>query len=240
MATMNPAAANGIPYRVPPEPSRMPSAVLALAMHVGLVLFLWAGISWQNTAPVSVEAEVWDLKTEQAAPPAPPEPVRDPEPVPAPKVIEPPAAPKPPDIALERIKEQKQKLLEKKLAEEKLLKEKQKELADKKAKEKADKLAKEKIEAAEKKKRDDMFNATLKQLAGQAGSGSAAQSTAPRIDKSYEAAIRTKIKRAVSYSDTDVPGNPEAVFSVEQLPTGAIISVVKKKSSGISAFDDAV
>ena len=52
MATMNPAAANGIPYRVPPEPSRMPSAVLALAMHVGLVLFLWAGISWQNTAPV--------------------------------------------------------------------------------------------------------------------------------------------------------------------------------------------
>ena len=251
---MNPAAANGVPYRVPPEPSRAPSAALALVVHAGLLLFLWAGISWQNTAPVSVEAEVWDLKTEQAAPAAPPEPVRQPdpapEPAPLPKVVEPPAAPKPPDIALERIKEQKQKLLEKKLAEEKLLKEKEKqkelavekakELADKKAKEKADKLAKEKTEAAEKKKRDEMFNQTLKQLAGQAGSGSAAQSTAPRIDKSYEAAIRTKIKRAVSYSDTDVPGNPEAVFSVEQLPTGEIISVVKKKSSGISAFDDAV
>jgi colicin import membrane protein len=214
---------------------------------------------------------VWDLKTEQAAPQAPPvtPPAPQPEPAPQPKVVAPapveqPPAPKAPDIALERLKEQKQKqkLLDKKLAEEKVLREKQlkekqkelaeakaeelaekkaKELADKKAKDKADKLAKAAAEAAEKKRNDKLFEADMKRLSSQAGgSGSAAQSTAPRIDKSYEAAIRTKIKHAVSYSDTDVPGNPEAVFSVEQLPTGEIISVVKKKSSGISAFDDAV
>jgi colicin import membrane protein len=37
-----------------------------------------------------------------------------------------------------------------------------------------------------------------------------------------------------------VPGNPEVVFQVEQLPTGEILSVRKTKSSGIAAFDDAV
>ncbi|MES2014942.1 MAG: cell envelope integrity protein TolA [Pseudomonadota bacterium] len=146
------------------------------------------------------------------------------------------APPKPPDIALERIKEQKLKL-EKKLAEEKLLK---KELAEKKIKEKADKLAKEKEELAEKKLRDKLFEADMKRLAGKAGSGSAAQSTAPRIDKNYEAAIRAKIKQAVNYNNADVAGNPEVVFSVSQLPGGVIMSVVKKKSSGIPAFDDAV
>jgi colicin import membrane protein len=234
MATMNPAALTGSPYRVPPEPSRVPSIMMAVLMHAGLLLFLWAGISWQNTAPVSVEAEVWDLKTQEAAP----EPVRAPEPVVVPKEIEKEveAPPKAPDIALERIKEQKQKL-EKKLAEEKLLK---KELADKKVKEKADKLAKEKAELAEKKLRDKLFEENMKQLKGKAGSGTAAQSTAPRIDESYKAAIRTKIQHAVSYNNADVAGNPEVVFSIEQMPTGEVMSVVKKKSSGIPAFDDAV
>jgi colicin import membrane protein len=78
--------------------------------------------------------------------------------------------------------------------------------------------------------------------AGNPGStGSAEKSTAPRIDKGYIASIASKIKSNTTYpGSTDVPGNPEVEFKVEQLPTGEIISVRKTKSSGIPAFDDAV
>ena len=38
----------------------------------------------------------------------------------------------------------------------------------------------------------------------------------------------------------DIPGNPEAVFDVVQLPTGEIIDVKLRKSSGVRAYDEAV
>jgi colicin import membrane protein len=38
----------------------------------------------------------------------------------------------------------------------------------------------------------------------------------------------------------DLPGNPEAVFEVVQLPTGEILDVQLRKSSGVRAYDDAV
>lgn len=252
---MNPAAQDSAPYQVPAEPSRTSSMLLALAVHAGLLGFLWVGISWQNTPPVAVEAEVWDLKVREAAPQRQPdpEPVRPPEPLPPAKVappVEQPPAVKTPDIALERIKEQKQKLLDKKLAEEKLLKEKQKELAEEKAKELADKKAKEladkkaKVaqELAEKKKLDKLRDDEMKRLTSQAGgAGSAAKSTAPSTDAGYGPAVSRKIKSAVRYAgDKDVPGDPRVAFRIEQLPTGEIISVRKTKSSGIAAFDDAV
>lgn len=256
MATMTSSAIGGVPYRVPREPNPGSSLMMALVVHAALFFFLWIGVSWQSSQPVSVEAEVWDLKTESAAaPPDPvPPPVRRPEPLPepkpVPKVIEEPLAPKAPDIALERIKEQKKKLLEKKLAEEKLLKEKEKELAEQKAeelaalkaKEKADKLAKAKAEAAEQKKLQDIRDKEMKRIAGALGvNGTAEKSTAPRIDTGYMAAIAQKIKNASRYvGDQDVPGNPAVEFKIEQLPTGEIISVRKTKSSGIPAFDEAI
>ncbi len=38
----------------------------------------------------------------------------------------------------------------------------------------------------------------------------------------------------------ELPGNVEAIFEVVQLPTGEIIDVVLRKSSGVRAYDDAV
>jgi colicin import membrane protein len=38
----------------------------------------------------------------------------------------------------------------------------------------------------------------------------------------------------------DMSGNPEAIFEVVQLPTGEIIDVQLRKSSGVRAYDDAV
>ena len=54
---MKPVTA-GAPYRVPPEPSRLPAFLLAVAVHAVLLGFLYFGISWQSNEPVAVEAEV--------------------------------------------------------------------------------------------------------------------------------------------------------------------------------------
>ncbi|MEN3278367.1 MAG: colicin import rane protein [Massilia sp.] len=288
-------ATNGSPYTVPPEPNRVPAILLALAVHAALLAFLWIGVSWQNTEPVSVEAEVWDMKVESAAtppPPPPPQEVVEPEPRPEPTPVPPPPAPKvaepepvkpaPPDINLEREKklaeqkkqrefEQKKqreleqekerelaelkkkelekKELEKKLAEKKELEKKaeEKKLADAKAaaekkKLAAEKAAKAKAEAAEQAKLDKLREDELKRMMGAAGgSGSAQKSTAPKVDAGYQAAIAAKVRSNTSFTgNTDVPGNPKAVFKVEQLPTGEILSVRLTKSSGVPQFDDAV
>lgn len=294
----------GKPYSVPRERSRWPSLGLALAMHLGLLFFLWVGVHWQNTEPVAVEAEVWDLKVQTAAPP--PEVVTEPEPTPAPPPqpqVEQPAPPPPPpvaapepkvdlreaEIALERkkakLKEEKDKAaaeerrkqelkereeekrelekqkqkekdkaaklekekadkLEKaKEAKEKAAEEKaEKELADKKAA--AEKAAKAKKAAEENKAADKARAAEMSRITGAAGAGTtgtAAKATAPRKDSGYVAALTSKIKSNIAYSgSTDVPGNPRAVFKIEQLPTGEIISVRKIKSSGLPAYDSSV
>jgi colicin import membrane protein len=305
---MTPAATSG-PYRVPPEPKRWPAIALAATVHAGLLLFLWMGISWQNTEPVAVEAEVWDMKTQAAAPPPPPPPeaVNEPEPPPPPVTrAEPPPAPavrppepKAPDIALERAKikaeklRQEQKLAEEREAREKLkaqelaeqkaaklaeqkaekfAEQKAEKLAQKKAADKAEKLAQQKAAeladkkladkklaekaAADKKLADNlaksklaaednklkaMRDAEMRRITGAAGNGDAPKSTAPHIDTGYVASITSKVKNNMSYAgSTDLPGNPHAVFKVEQLPTGEIISVRLVKNSGVSGFDDSV
>jgi colicin import membrane protein len=287
-------------YQVPPEPNRWPSIGLAVGVHALLLAFLVTGINWTNNQPVAVEAEVWDMSVQQAAPPPPkpqaePEPEPEPEretPPPTPRVVEPPpkvepAPPKQPDIAIEREKKRKEELKQRK-EEERLERERERELvqqkrdqekkeqekkdkalAEKKEREDADKKALAKKEEAEQKKKAEKEKAAkekaekakaekaeaaklekaraeeMKRLTAGAGSptssGSAEKSTAPRIDKGYIASIAGKIKSNTTYpGSTDVPGNPEVVFQVEQLPTGEILSVRKTKSSGIPAFDDAV
>jgi colicin import membrane protein len=289
---MKPATA-GAPYRVPPEPSRLPAFLLAVAVHAVLLGFLYFGISWQSNEPVAVEAEVWDMSVQSAAapalppPPAPePEPEPEPAPVPAPppRPVEPPPVERPapvePDIKLQREKERKEKeqreLAEKKERErkEELRKEEErkelakKEEAEKKKKEEAERQKKElaKKEEAEKKKKEEaaklaeakkqkaaaekaeaaklekLRQEDLKRMAGAMGStGTAAKSTAPKADSGYVAAITAAIKSATAYGgSTTMPGNPKAVFKVEQVPTGEIMSVRLVKSSGVPEFDRAV
>ena len=127
-------------------------------------------------------------------------------------------------------------LVDKQLADKKLV---DKQLADKKL---ADKLAKAKSEAAEQANLDKGRADEMRRITAGAGtSGEAAKSTASRIDTGYLASITSKIKSTTSYAgSTDVPGNPKAVFTVEELPTGEIISVRLVRSSGIAAFDEAV
>ncbi|WGG49001.1 cell envelope integrity protein TolA [Rugamonas sp. DEMB1] len=170
---MNPATTGG-PYKVPREHDGWRAIALATAMHAGLVFFLWVGVHWQSNEPVAVEAEVWDMKVQSAAPPAPPAPEAQPEPEPEPTPavkpppvappVETPPTPKEPDIALERqkaklkaMKEKQEELKQERLkqeAEDKLAKVKAKELADKKAAEQKLKDEKLKKEQAEKDKKE--------------------------------------------------------------------------------------
>jgi colicin import membrane protein len=283
---MKPATA-GAPYRVPPEPSRLPAFLLAVAVHAVLLGFLWFGISWQTSEPVAVEAEVWDMSVQTAAapelpPPPAPEPEPEPEPVaPPPRAVEPPPverpAPTPPDIKLQREKELKERkereqrelaekkererkeeeAREKKLAEQKKKEEaerekkelakkeaeqKKKEEAERKQKELAEAKKKAAAEKAEAAKLEKLRQDELKRIAGAMGStGSAAKSTAPKADAGYVAAITAAIKSNTAYGgSTTMPGNPKAIFKVEQLPTGEIMSVRLVKSSGVPEFDRAV
>lgn len=172
-------------YRVPPEPNRWPAIGLAVGMHALLLAFLVIGVNWQSNTPVAVEAEIWDVDTQIAAPPAPPpEPEPEPEPEtppePTPRAVEPPpppveqpAPPKQPDIALEREKKRQEELkrkeearLERQREEEQEKREEQKRLEqqkredEKKAKALAEKKereleAKKEKEALEKKARED-------------------------------------------------------------------------------------
>lgn len=71
--------------------------------------------------------------------------------------------------------------------------------------------------------------------AEQAAAGAArSRSQLEWIDK-----IRSRIRGNINLPP-DIPGNPEAIFDVVQLPTGEIIDVRLRKSSGVLAYDDAV
>jgi colicin import membrane protein len=55
----------------------------------------------------------------------------------------------------------------------------------------------------------------------------------------YVRRIQAKVRGNVTLPP-ELPGNPEAIFEVVQLPTGEIIDAVLRKSSGVRAYDDAV
>jgi len=240
----------GGPYRVPKRHGGTRAFALALAMHCVLFVFLWVGIRWNND-PVGVDAEIWDMTTQMAAPKAPePEPQPEPEPEPPARTPEPPPPPevvKPvqpdPEIALQKKKEkEKKELEEKKLAElkkklEDAKREAELEKQEKLEKEKAKKLA----DLKEKEKVAKARAAEMQRIMGSAAAGStgtAARSTAPNLDKGYVAKLRTKIMGRIDY-----PGakqDIEARFMVSQLPSGEVMSVKKTKSSGVAAYDTAV
>lgn len=203
----------GAPYRVPPEPNRWPSILLATGIHAALLAFLWIGINWQNNEPVAVEAEVWDMKTQSAAPPAPPppQPVEEtpppppapaPAPAPAPKVTPPPVeekvAPKPPDIALERDKQRK---LEKaKRQEEEREERAEAAREEQKRQDLADKLAREKAEKAEKAAKADK----AEKLAAKRDAEKLAQKKADEADrKAQELADKKAADKAAEKKEAD-------------------------------------
>lgn len=203
------------------EPPHLPSAVLAALVHIVLVMVLVFGVSWQSRAPDAVSVELWDLPPlPQAVPTAePPPPVikREAEPPPAPKVEpRPEPVPKKVDIATEAAKKPVAKKDEPKIKLDL-------------SRQMKDQVARE-LESVQ---RDRERSELLSQFKP------AAAPSATQIDPSYANRIRTKIKSLIVVPP-DIVGNPEAIYDVEQLPTGEVLSAKLRKSSGHRAYDDAV
>lgn len=204
------------------EPGGAASAVLAVLVHVILLAFLVVGVRWQTSRPEAVVVELWEqLPVQEEPAPPPPQPEAKPEPKIEPKP-QPKVEPKPvkPDIALEREKKKPKKEPPKKAppkkVEEPPLKLDPRERIN-------EELARE-MEA-------------LKQPRERAEP--ARPAAASVLDAGYAEKIRGRIKSNIVVP-ADIAGNPEAIFDVVQLPTGDVISVRLRKSSGHRAYDEAV
>lgn len=233
-----------------PEPGKIASVGLSVLMHAVLIGLLIYGIRWQSSPREAVQVELIEsLPPMPARSAAKPDPVPTalsprPEPKPAPKP-EPKPEPKPPpkpDIAV------KEKPPEKPKPEPKPVQ-----------KPEPKPIAKPKPEPdPEPKPRPDPQRALMKeQLARedqtlaqnraalqveQEMAALRAQQAAGARDKSiadYQAKVRGKI-RGNMVLPPSIAGNPEAVFEVTQLPSGEVMSVRLKRSSGVTVLDEAI
>ncbi|MDX8398822.1 MAG: energy transducer TonB [Gallionellaceae bacterium] len=207
------------------EPNKLPAGILALLVHGAFFSLLYFGVNWHTEQPQGMVVDIWtslpDVKTAptmQPAPPPPPPPkikeVIKPEVVEPevvePEVVEPPQAIAPPKADIA--------LPEKKKIEKPKVKEKKK----------IPKPTVPKISAAEKAARAE-------QAARQAAAVAAITS---EIGK-YTGLIRSKIKRFI-VRPANIQDDVRAEFDVVLLPGGSVLSTRLVKSSGSTAYDDAV
>ncbi len=220
------------------------AAVLAVAVHVGFIVFLIFSVTWQNPKSEAVSVELYAPPApEKTTPPKPaPEP---PKPKPPPEPTKPPAEPAKPapkfespqptkaDIALKEKQER-----ERKQKEEKERKDIEKREADKRD---AEKKKQEEKRLAEVRDRQAREAEALKELAEreQQAAKQASKQAASKANDAYIRSIQAKIKGNVLVPP-DIAGNPEAIFDVVQLPTGEIIDAQLRRSSGVRAYDEAV
>jgi colicin import membrane protein len=205
---------------------------LSVVMHVALIAILFFGVRFQSSPPAQVMVELWD-------PPAPPPPAPvvevKPPPPPPPPVVKPEPQPevKKPDIVVPDKPKPKPKPEVKKvepkpappkrdLAFEKMLREQA--MAEQKA-----------LDDQRRKVDEQRKERELKDLIARQQSDARNKALATWTDK-----IRGKIRGNIVLPP-DIPGNPEAIFDVTILPSGEVLSPVRKrKSSGHPAYDDAV
>ena len=206
------------------------SVALAVAVHLLLAGFLFYGVRWQIKATDVVEVELVRAVAEPAtavatpAPPVavPPAPTSEPPPVPKPE-----PAPKP-DIAIK----DKEKTRPPPKAEPKPLPPPK--VEPKPRVDPFQEQLKRETEQLTQRKQADSAAQELTQI--KAAQASAARSKAVA---DYLGKIRGKIRGNIVLPP-DIKGNPEAIFEVTQLPSGEVINVKLKKSSGHAALDAAV
>lgn len=208
------------------EPALGPSLALSALAHTVLIAVLFLGVRFQSSTPETVEVELW-----QPPPPAPPAPVvEQPKPPPPPPVVKPEPEPevKKPDIAVPEKPKPKPKpepKVEKKppppkpqpkrdLAFEKMMKEQ---------------AAREQQQLAQAEQERQMRDLIARQQAA-----ALTKALATWSDK-----IRSKVRGNIILP-RDIPGNPEAIFDVTILPSGEVLTVRKRQSSGHPGYDDAV
>lgn len=239
-----------------PESGRWQAIAFTTLVHGVLLVFLFLGVQWKRTPPPVVEVELWSSRPAPTAsappPPAPPpapetrpEPKPDlkPEPKPEPKV-----EPKPvvkPDIAVEKEKKPPKKVEPppKKVEPPPKPAPVKPPTPAKPAPPKPGPAPAAKPDALPKpNSKPDWERALHSEETGRAidreiGQGKAAaagrQAQTAWIDR-----IATKV-RGNTIQPAALQGNPVAVFTVNLLPSGEVLSVKLKRSSGVRAWDEA-
>ena len=208
------------------DPGAAAAALLSALMHVVLLAVLIFGVRWQNRPPEAVEVELW-------VPPTPAPVAEAPKPEPLPKV-EPPPAPKPePAVMKPEIVEKKAEPV--KPAPKPLPKAEPKPVPKAEPlKPRVDDATKRMLAEAAREQNSLAVDRELKDLASHQTSNANNKAQAAWIDK-----VRAKIRGNIVLPP-DIKGDPEAIFSVAQLPTGEVLTVKLKKSSGMAALDAAI
>lgn len=211
------------------EPGQWLSLALAVLVHVALALVLVFGVRWQNRPPESVSVELWEAPLA-----APPPPAVEPKPAPA---VEPP----PPPAPKPEPRNEKPEIAEKAPPPKPKPVAKPEPVAEPKAKPRVTEAEKQLKEAAAREQANLVLDRERQQIAEQlkreAAQASAAASA--RALEGWIARIRGKIRGNILLPE-GIKGNPEAIFDVVQLPTGEVLSVKLRKSSGHAGYDQAV
>ena len=220
-------AAEALAFAQRPEPALLRSFILAALMHGVLVAVLLVGVRFQSHPPATVEVELWDT----SPPPAPhaevkPEVKPEPPPPPPPKAEAPPKPVAKPDIAVQKKPEPKPKpkAEPKKVEPPKRDRDFEKRMREQLAMEQQAVAQQD----AERRERE------LKALIAKREADARSRALAGWQDK-----IRGKIRSNIVLPP-ELAGNPEAIFDVALLPTGEVLTVRQRKSSGHAGYDRAV
>ncbi|HZQ60773.1 MAG TPA: TonB family protein [Casimicrobiaceae bacterium] len=253
------------PRRTQRRSRRWLAITLAVAVHALFIGVLFFSMRWQNQPPTAVTAELYAPPVKQPVteppPPPPPKPEPKPEP-PKPTPKPPPPKPEPPkvqkpdpraaEIALKAKQEEERKKREreeaaKKEAEKKRLEAEQKKEEERKlaeAQQRRTREAEALKEQAERERQEidrerEKQREAQRQAQAKAEAENRARAELSRAQADYMSRIQQKVRGNVNLPP-DIPGNPEAIFEVIQLPTGEVIEATLKKSSGVRAYDEAV
>ncbi|MCR2746320.1 energy transducer TonB [Limnobacter parvus] len=232
---------SGLESRVePPEDHTGEKAGLTVSLfaHLALAAFFVVGLSWNTEEPAAFEAVLWsELPANEPIVVQKPEPKPEPVPEPPKPVVETPPPPKPvepPKADIELPKPEPKKPEPKKPEP----KPEPKKPEPKPEPKKPEPKPQPKIdpELAKKLRQEEMARI----MGGAPNTGSTSAGTS-RNKAMYSDRIRQYVRSKLVFPGADaVDGNPEAVFEVRQLPTGEIVSITQKKSSGLAAWDSAV
>ena len=200
------------------EPAFAGSFALSAIVHAALVAVLVLGVRFASSPPESVTVELWE-----APPPPPPAPVVEVKPAPPPKVEPEPEVKKPPEIA----EVQKAKPKPKPKPEVKKPEPPKRDPA-------FEKRMREQVALEQKKLAQERSERELREMIARQQAEARLRALAQWTDR-----IRAKIRGNIILP-REIEGNPEAIFDVTLLPTGEVLTARKRKSSGNTAYDDAV
>jgi colicin import membrane protein len=244
-------------------------AVLVQLAFVAVLIFSvrWQN---RKPEPVTAELYAPPARTQAAEAPLRPAPAPPPQPAPVPPQPAPQPAPQPtparppvvvpPEPKVEKPDARAAEIAQKARAEEERRKKTEALRREEEAKARAQQEALERQKAEEKKKLDAKQQETRarqqRETEAMRAQAESEADTRAKAERDAQARAQQSTQRAKAEADwirsiqakvrgnvivpPDMAGNPEAIFEVVQLPTGEIIDVQLRKSSGVRAYDDAV